>query len=93
MTINNAYPGEQVYAVFAKTESYNKFLGHATGEVRDIEAFYHSKRGYGLVIEPVQVNHIPSGFAKGKSALMCRKRELQQQLIELEAKLKSQYGE
>jgi hypothetical protein len=88
-----SHPDETVYAVFARTDMWAKFLGHATGEARDIEAFYHSKREYGLVIEPIKVNHVPKGFAKSKADLMCKKRELQQQLIELEAKLKANFGE
>lgn len=83
---------ETIYAVFARTDIHPDLLGHVTGEAKDIEAFYHERRQYGLIIEPITVNHIPKGFAESKAAVYKRKKELQKQLIEVEAQLKEMGG-
>lgn len=79
---------EQIYAVYAEHTDRRQFLGLAVGEVRDIEAFFSEKKAYGLTLERADIQYIPQGFATRKAALMGKKRELQQQLIELEAELK-----
>ena len=79
---------ETIYAVFATNTHDRSFLGLAVGEMKDIQAFYHERRAYGLEIERTDIQYIPPGFATRKAALLGKKRELQQKLIELEAELK-----
>lgn len=79
---------EQIYAVYANHEDRRLFLGLAVGNVQDIQAFYDERKAYGLDLERANIQYIPQGFASRKAALMGKKRELQQQLIELEAELK-----
>lgn len=79
---------ETIYAVFATTTNSRECLGYATGALEDIKAFYHERRAYGLEIEVVKPNHIPPGYVSKKAKLLARKRELQQQLINLDAEIK-----
>ena len=80
---------ETIYAVYTTDASNSwELLGYATGDVKDIKAFYHERRDYDLVTEVVKPNHIPPGYASKKAELMHRKRELQQQLDDLEKEIK-----
>lgn len=82
-----------MYAVYANHENHRNFLGIASGDMQDIEAFYESRKAYGLDIEPIQVNHIPAGFAVEKAALKERRRVVAEQLAALDGQLKKHYGD
>jgi len=76
-----------IYRVEAKGLDYNSFLGYATGAKADIEAYYQSRQGYGLLLIPVVTKAVPAGYSARKAALMAQKEELQRQMDELERQI------
>ena len=76
-----------IYQVEAMHVDRNQLLGYATGEKRDIEAYFESRKAYGLVLSLVVPKHIPAGYA-GMMARMAKQREeLQRQMLELDQEI------
>lgn len=76
------------YVVYAKHTDRDILLGIATGTIEDIEAFYYSQRGEeGIKIEPLRLQHIPSGLAAVKNTLLANRNVIKQQLADLDKQI------
>lgn len=65
---------ETIYAVSATQLDRDQLLGYAIGRTEDIAAYYDSRKGYGLRIEPIKPLRIPDGHAR-RMAELVKKRE------------------
>jgi hypothetical protein len=79
---------EQLYAVYSNHTNGRSLLGIATGAEIDIEAFFDDRKAYGLSIEPIQVQHIPAGYAIKRDELLQKRARLEEELADLNKQIK-----
>ncbi len=72
-----------IYIIHGDSGSNRYFLGHATGDLEDIKAYYDSRKGYQLTIEEIKPIHIPKEYANVMAKLVSRKTELELQIKEI----------
>ena len=65
----------KIYAVYATELHATRLLGYATGDMRDIQAYFDDKKAYGLEIECVtdKVTNIPAGYWEKKAYYLKKK--------------------
>jgi hypothetical protein len=80
-----------VWTVFSHDERQRMFLGYATGEKADIEAFFDNRKAYSLELEHVEIQHIPAGFADKRAALLQQREKHEAEVARINAELK-QFG-
>lgn len=64
-----------------------KILGYATGEDKDILAYYESQKVYELWIEPIKITDCSPDAAKKRTQLIKRQAELQKELDSIQSQL------
>lgn len=79
---------ETIYAVYAKHTDQNYLLGHAIGEVEDIEAYFDDRKAYGLVLEQVDPVSLRSGYAEKRAELLRQRDELERAMNQIDAELR-----
>lgn len=79
---------ETIYAVYANSTDRRYLLGFATGEIKDIEAFFDDQKAYGLNLERVKAQHIPPGFADKRAALLQQKAAHEAEVRKIDSQLK-----
>ena len=53
-----------IYIVWAKSSSpRDTIVGYATGEKKDIEAYYHKRAEYGIYFEELRITNVCAGYA------------------------------
>jgi hypothetical protein len=77
-----------IWAVRSIGESHSPIVGYAVGEKADIEAFFADRKGYGLELERVAVQHIPAGFASKRESLLRQKEAHEKEVARINAQLK-----
>ena len=58
-----------LYAVYGTDVDRNYLLGFADGKQEDVEAYYNARKGYGLVLDPIEFTVIPVGYKAKKETL------------------------
>lgn len=79
---------DKLYIVFATHTDRDIFVGFATGEVEDIEAYFDDRKAYGLRIEEAKPIKVEAGYAKRKNELAMKKAFLEAELRTLNNKMK-----
>jgi hypothetical protein len=72
-----------IYAVYATDTDRDRLLGYATGNTVDIEAYFDSRKGYGLEINPITICHVPPGYSSQHRELIAKRADLERQINEL----------
>ncbi len=64
-----------------------KTLGYATGEPRDIRAYFDKQKEYNLDLEKIKIRHISPKMVLSEKALLGQKQSLEQRMREVNEEL------
>ncbi len=79
-----------IYHVEAQHENSNSSIGYFTGTEQDIRVYCGANHniGYGLIIKPITIKAIPAGTAMKIELLLQQEREIKNNLIGIQRRIK-----